>query len=166
MSFERVMAALRIMQQSYRLRPSRDIAPALPKDPLLLTEAQIRKWPIFSSSPKGPPLLTDAHIRAWTVGTGFARSELYDRIAIYLARGFHRSELDFEFCDEIVNTIHGIITLADESRPDLFWQVFLAFDSGEFYRDNDRSQDPIEAFTRPLIAKVIEQYSSEYPDVR
>lgn len=164
MSFDHVMTALREMEKAYRQRPSTTM-PAPAKDPLQLTEAEIRQWSIFVASPKPPPLLTDADIRKWTSETGLTRGALYDRIAIYLARGFHRSELDFDFCDKIVNTIHGIISGLDEDRPRLFWDVFLAFDSGEFYRDNDRSRDPIEEITRPLIAKVVGQHSSEYPDV-
>lgn len=95
-----------------------------------------------------------------------SRGELYDRIAIYLARGFYRSKLDFTFCDGIVNDVHAIITRADEHRPELFWEVFLAFDAGEVYPNNDRSRDPVEVYTRPLIAKVVEKHSTDYPDVR
>jgi hypothetical protein len=109
-------------------------------------------------------LLTDAHIQRWSVSTELPRSELYDRLAIYLARGFYRSKLDFTFCDGIANDIHAIITKADEHRPALFWEVFLAFDAGEFHPNNDRSRDPVEVYTRPLIAKVLEKYSTDYPE--
>ncbi len=84
------------------------------------------------------------------------RSVLYDRIAIYLARGFQRSELTFAFCDAVVNHIHGVIISADEHRPDLFWKVFLAFDEGECYHDNKRDEDPVERYTRPQIARIVE----------
>ncbi len=110
-------------------------------------------------------LVTDADIQKWSVSTELARSALYDRIAIYLARGFHRSELSFEFCDQVVNEIHGIIVRTNENRPTLYWEVFLAFDAGEFYRNSDRSRDPVDTYTRPLIAKVVEKHSTDYPDV-
>jgi hypothetical protein len=119
-------------------------------------------------SPKdrfGHILLTDERVQRWSVTAAPSRSELYDRIAIYLARGFYRSKLDFTFCDGIVNDVHAIITRADEHRPELFWEVFLAFDAGEFYPNNDRSRDPVEVYTRPLIAKVVEKHSTDYPDV-
>lgn len=79
---------------------------------------------------------------------------MYDRIAIYLARGFNCSELSFEFCDAIANDVHGVITFADEDRPDLFWKVYLAFDEGENYHGDNREQDPVEVYTRPQIAIV------------
>jgi hypothetical protein len=113
----------------------------------------------------GHILLTDDHIGRWGISAAMSRSELYDRIAIYLARGFYRSKLEFTFCDGIVNDVHAVITKADERRPELFWEVFLAFDAGEFYRNNDRSRDPVEVYTRPLIAKVVEKHSTDYPDV-
>jgi hypothetical protein len=55
-----------------------------------------------------------------------SRSELYDRIGLYLARGFQNSQLTFEFCDAVVNDLHSVITFADEARPALFWKVYLA----------------------------------------
>jgi hypothetical protein len=45
------------------------------------------------------PFITDVDIQHWAASTGLTRSGLYDRIAIWLARGFHRFELEFEFCD-------------------------------------------------------------------
>lgn len=101
--------------------------------------------------------LTDDDVERWSALTGEPRSALYDQIALYLARGFHRSELDFEFCDAVVNDIHAIITLADDIRPDLFWEIYLAFDGGEYYHSNKREDDPAEVYTRPLIARAIEK---------
>jgi hypothetical protein len=111
------------------------------------------------------PIITEADVEKWHAAAELHRSELYNQIAIWLARGFHRRELSFEFCDAIVNDLHAIITLANEDRPELFWEVFLAFDSGEFYPNNDRSKSPVEIYTRPLIAKVVETYASRYPEI-
>ena len=80
---------------------------------------------------------------------------MYDLIAVYLARGFHDSELSFEFCDAVVNDIHRVITFADESRPALFWDVYLAFDEGEYYHNDKRDEDPVEVYTRPMIARIV-----------
>ena len=103
--------------------------------------------------------LTDDDVRRWSALIGEPRSALYDQIAVYLAAGFHRSELDFEFCDAVVNDIHAIITSSDDIRPDLFWEIYLAFDEGEYYHANKREEDPVEVYTRPLIARVIEKLS-------
>jgi hypothetical protein len=103
--------------------------------------------------------LTNEDIQRWTALIGEPRSVLYDRIAVYLARGFHNSELDFEICDTIINEIHGIITAMDDSRPGLFGEVYLAFDGGEFYHEDKRDEDPVEIYTRPRIAVILEKLS-------
>ncbi len=99
--------------------------------------------------------LTEEIVRGWSASVGIPRSDLYHRIALFLAQGFHDSILSFEFCDAIVNDLHGIITFAGEDRPDLFWKVYLAFDEGEYYRVDGLEQDPVEAYTRPSIARII-----------
>ncbi|MGI9074437.1 MAG: hypothetical protein ACR2JB_24695 [Bryobacteraceae bacterium] len=96
--------------------------------------------------------LTDHDIQRWSTLVGQSRALLYDQVATYLPSCFHSSELDFESCDAIVNDIHGVITFADESRPDLFWAVYLAFDEGEYYHRDQLGEDPVEVYTRPMIA--------------
>ena len=38
------------------------------------------------------------------------------------------------------------------SHRTCFWQVYLAFDEGEYYHGDNRDEDPVEAYTRPLVA--------------
>jgi hypothetical protein len=102
--------------------------------------------------------LTEADVQRWSASMGISRAALYDQIAIYLARGFYDLELTFTFCDAIVTDIHGVITGANEERPDLFWSVFLVFDEGEYYHKNNRDEDPVEVYTRPQIAQIIENH--------
>ncbi len=89
---------------------------------------------------------------------GISRAALYDQIAIHLARGFHNSDMTFTFCDAIVTDIHQVIIDANEERPGLFWRVYLAFDEGEYYHNNDRDEDPEEVYARPQIAQIIESH--------
>jgi hypothetical protein len=126
-------------------------------------QADLQRSPRNRST--GHVFVTDAHLQRWSATTEIPRNELYDRIAIYLARDFYHSKLDFGFCDQIVNDLRAVITIADEHRPELFWEVFLGFDAGEFYPSNDRTRDPVEAYTRPPIAKVVEKHSANYPDM-
>ena len=91
--------------------------------------------------------LTEDDVQKWSTLMGVPRSVLYDQIAIHLARSFNESELTFLFCDWILNDIHGLITTNDEERPALFWQVYLAFDEGEYYHANKRDEDPVEVYT-------------------
>jgi len=106
------------------------------------------------------PGLAESDVQRWSSSLGVPRSALYDQIALHLARGFHASELTFEFCDFVMTDLFGVITSAGEHQSDHFWEVFCAFDEGEYYHDNNRDEDPVEKFTRPMIARIVDGISS------
>jgi hypothetical protein len=97
--------------------------------------------PSFASS------LKELDIDRWGAYLASSRGHLYDQISLKLARGFADGELDFTFCDAVVNDIHGVITFSGGERPPLFWSVFIAFDNGEYYHDNNR----------PMIEQILKQ---------
>lgn len=98
--------------------------------------------------------LAEEDVRRWAEATGEPPSVLYDRIATYLARGFHSSELPYTFCHAVLNGIFGVISSADEPRPRFFWEVYLAFDEAEYHR-NRHNEDPVQLYTRPRIARIV-----------
>jgi hypothetical protein len=102
--------------------------------------------------------LTETDVSRWSEWLQTDRGTLYDRIALFLARGFHNGELPFDFCDRIVNDIHDVIIVADECRPEIYWETYLAFDEGEYFHNNNREEDPVDLFTKPLIARIVEKY--------
>jgi len=102
------------------------------------------------------PGLTDADIDRWCNLIVDSRSVLYDQIALFLARGFHSSELTFAFCDAVINELFSIITATHEHCPEFFWAVYLAFDEGEYYHGNNRDEDPVETYTRPMISRILD----------
>lgn len=76
--------------------------------------------------------LVDADVDRWSRMLYLSRSDLYDRIGLCLGRGFQNPQFSFQFCDGVVNDLHSVITLADEAKPALFWEAYLAFDEGEY----------------------------------
>ena len=92
---------------------------------------------------RGSIRLTDGDIQRWADLLGTCRPQVYDELAICLARGFHASELTFEFCDAVMNGIHDHIANADERRPELFWNVCVAFDEGEYHRETTARMIPL-----------------------
>lgn len=76
-------------------------------------------------------------VESWSKMLQLSRAQLYDHIALFLARGFQNSQLPFEFCDAVLNDLFSAITRANEATPALFWRVYLAFDEGE-YRTSQR----------------------------
>jgi hypothetical protein len=99
--------------------------------------------------------LTDADIKRWAFLTGVPESTLCDQIAIYLALGFQNSELTFQFCDAVVNDIFGVVISAHVEIQDIFYQIYCAFDGGEYEHKYRRGEDPVEAYTRPYIVHIL-----------
>ena len=99
---------------------------------------------------------TEADVERWSSVCGWSRSQLFDEIAKRLAFGYNTSELSFKFCDMVVNDLAVPVTNTSGPRPQIFWEVYSAFDEGEYYHDNNRDEDPEEVYTRPMIARVVE----------
>jgi hypothetical protein len=106
--------------------------------------------------------LTDADVLLWSALHGWSRSQFFEEVAKFLARGFNNSELSFEFCDAIVNDLFGPYTDTAQPKSELFWDVYLAFDDGEYYHGDNRDKDPVEVYTRLQIAGIVEILESFY----
>jgi hypothetical protein len=109
--------------------------------------------------------LTEEDGERWSDMCGWSRSQLFDEIAKSLALGYNASELSFDFCDMVVNDLAGPVTNTSGPRPEIFWEVYSAFDEGEYYHGNNREEDPVEVYTRPMIARVVEVLGT-YPVTR
>ncbi|WP_171905119.1 hypothetical protein [Bosea sp. RAC05] len=108
--------------------------------------------------------LSEADVQRWSASfTAGDVDELFRRIADALARGFHRGEIEFELGDFIANGLHWpMVDRASEGVPvhPLLWDVFLAFDAGEF---SSCGEDPIEAKTAPMIAEIVARLDAQAP---
>ena len=103
--------------------------------------------------------LTEEDVLRWSTESGWSRRQLFDEIAKRLALGFHASELSFEFCDAVVNDLFGPVTNTSGPKPEVFWDVYSAFDEGEYYHNNNRDENPVEAYTRPMIDRIVRESS-------
>ena len=77
--------------------------------------------------------LTEADVERWSSECGWSRSQLFDEIAQRLALGYSASELSFDFCDVVVNDLAGPVTNTSGTAPQIFWEVYSAFDEGTLY---------------------------------
>jgi hypothetical protein len=100
--------------------------------------------------------LTETDVERWSCECGCPRSQLFDEIAKRLALGYNSSDLSFDFCNMVVNDLAGPVTNTSGPRPHIFWEVYSAFDEGEYYHGNNRGEDPVEAYTCPMIARIVE----------
>jgi len=44
----------------------------------------------------------------------------------------------------VVNDLAGPVTNTSGPKPQIFWEVYSAFDEGEYYHGNNRDEDPVE----------------------
>ena len=98
-----------------------------------------------------------ADIERWCAREGMTVEEVYDRLGAELARGYHEGRIDFTFGDLVANQMFalGLTANNDAAFNGVFWQVYLAFDAGEYHRDPKHLDDPEQDHTRPLIAEII-----------
>ena len=109
--------------------------------------------------------MTEADVLRWSAARSLSRRQLFDEVAKWLALGFCSSELSFEFCDAVANDLASLVMNTDGPKPELFWDVYSAFDEGEYYHGNNRNEDPVEIYTRPMIERIVKEsfrgYSQE-----
>ena len=103
----------------------------------------------------------EGDVSKWASAGSGDRGGVYNAFARYLAVAFHKGSLPFAFCDAVMNDLEAVILNANDVRPDFFWQVYLAFDGGEYARPGKPDEDPVEAYTRPQIASIVEQLSAQ-----
>jgi hypothetical protein len=97
----------------------------------------------------------------WAWRCGMSVGHFLDECAIRLARCFAAGELSFDFCDAVVNDLYGVcVHKRLMNFPIEFWQVYEAFDAGEFHRSADQSDDPIAEHTIPMIWKFLTKRQS------
>ncbi len=102
--------------------------------------------------------LSEKDLEKWSQLAGITRESLYDEIAMYLARGFQAKQLSFDFCDVVAShlfqsVISSLVAGREQNLPELFYDVYCAFDAGEY--STIPEEDPVETYTRPLIARII-----------
>lgn len=113
-----------------------------------------------SADEDGAVIFDEADVVQWAKEQALTVSEFLDRFGLEIARKYDSGMLFYSFCDDIVNELW--VMLLDwmdkpmaEPWPNTFYEVFDAFDAGEFHRLADRSDDPIADFTKPLIAEIV-----------
>lgn len=109
--------------------------------------------------------IEQSDIVRWSMKNNLSKLALFDQIGIRLAAGFDRGDLDYDFCDRVVNALIGYVYfgfVSDNSleRPEIFWQVFEAFDDGEYWRKDKPWENPIETYTRPAIASIVREFGA------
>ena len=88
-------------------------------------------------------------------------TDIIEQLSIKTALSYWIGKIDYKTGDYIMNQIFGFWTtnqyyFENFVFPEIAWDCFNAFDSGEFYHnEDDREIDPIEKYTKPAIEKLL-----------
>ena len=93
---------------------------------------------------------------------GVSHSELCLAFSTRVASGYLDGRLSFEAADRAMNTLFAFSYVdKDRGMPDLAWQIFNAFDEGEFrHRTDSPDTDSETKHTKPRIAEIVASLSS------
>lgn len=85
----------------------------------------------------------------------------FNAVSLRLAQRFDAGDMDYTVCDAIMNDLWGIFLSAFDggSVPSPFYEIYEAFDAGEYHREPDGSDDPIADHTRPLIREILAEFA-------
>jgi hypothetical protein len=89
--------------------------------------------------------------------------ELIEQLSLATALRYWNGQMSYRDGDCIINNLYIYwMTNTDIDKSDEFfgiaWECYLAFDAGEFYRDNDDRQiKPSEKYTRPLVESLLKK---------
>ena len=113
--------------------------------------------PIIQQASSGKISRPDAE--AICAVNGIEMTDLYNQIALIVARRFHAGMLSYEDGDAAMNAIFQLMTDdALNGHPDPFvqpaWSIYIAFDEGEYRQGG--STNPVETFTRPQIRDILD----------
>lgn len=109
---------------------------------------------------KSPSRITFADILQWA--GAIDNWNFYNSVALEIAKSYHRGQLDYSFCDGIANDLwEGVkkgFGPGQNELPEPFYEIFLAFDAGEYHRKHDKSDDPVADHTDPWIAELAARF--------
>ena len=101
--------------------------------------------------------LTSADIDLLCERRGQTKRALFDELAYWLAVAFIEGRKDFYFCDGVANMF---LPFSNWELSDFAWDVYLAFDNGEFDHEGDpKGLDTVEKYTRPMLLAAIEGWN-------
>jgi len=113
----------------------------------------------FSEDPEARVTQGDVSIWAGSLNNW----DFYNSISLQIAQKYQAGELSYATCDRLMNDLWGAVVSGlphpeEAEIPDPFYDIYLAFDAGEYHRKADRSDDPVADFTNPMISELLLHY--------
>ena len=97
--------------------------------------------------------------------SGQSAADLLDELSYDVAFRYSANEIDFKVANAVMNALWAVCVSEefwvdhDRAIPPATNAVYLAFDAGEYFREQDRPDtDPEIKYTRPLIDAFLAEY--------
>lgn len=101
-------------------------------------------------------------LKLFAVATAVTPPEILDQLACHVAQQYMSGTMSFEDADTIMNAAFSVavteefLARHDRTIPPLMYEVYEAFDAGEFHHHGDASDiDPEVKYTKPLIQRFL-----------
>lgn len=95
----------------------------------------------------------------WATQRNQTAVNFLDSFGLELAKRYHKGELSFTYCDDVMNDLWGILVCWSEQMaepwPKIFYEVYDTFDAGESHLKEDGSDDAASEFIKPFIADIL-----------
>ena len=105
-------------------------------------------------------LVTVDEVREACATHGLTLETLLDRFSLSIAQRYLDGDASYEHCDTVMNNLNNVLLFGTDGRvsSDIAWDVFLAFDAGEYHHSSDNKKvDPEEKYTRPFIIEILDK---------
>ena len=84
----------------------------------------------------------------------------YNSAGLEVAQRFHNGSLSYAIGDAIMNDLWNLALddlddLDAQQVPEPFYQIYEAFDAGEYHRTSNKAEDPVTEFTKPMITEIL-----------
>ena len=89
----------------------------------------------------------------------------YNSAGLEVAQRFHNGSLSYAIGDAIMNDLWNLALddlddLDAQQVPEPFYQIYEAFDAGEYHRTSNKAEDPVAEFTKPMITEILRKSHS------
>ncbi len=100
---------------------------------------------------------------AISAAAGLKLSVALDQLSYDIAKRYLAGTVSFTYADSVMNGIHLAILMGpDGIESEFAWEVFLAFDAGEYLHTGDSDEvDSEEKYTKPLLLEALKNRNEE-----
>jgi hypothetical protein len=85
-----------------------------------------------------------------------------DKISRSIVDGYVSEKYEWLLCDHVMNRLDGYAGPANLNKLSKYsWEVYLAFDYGEYLKEGQSSEHNPNEDTKPLIMKIIKKYHKD-----